>query len=206
MNKENILSLIALMEQNSVVFESGLSNEEVSRAENIFNIFFPPDLKEFLQAALPVKVNIVPQEGVIYSSRALKFPNWRESLNDKEEKAAIRQLLHWPLEGVLFDIDKNIFWHPQWGVKPADLDSSKKTALKYLKKCPKLIPLYSHRYIPSFPLEAGNPVFSVYQTDVVYYGNNLPSYFAQEFGFKLPQSFKLLKKPKDIPFWSNLVQ
>jgi hypothetical protein len=35
--------------------------------------------------------------------------------------------------------------------------------------------------IPAEPFKPGNPVFSVYQTDIIIYGNDLLSYFAHEF-------------------------
>jgi len=41
------------------------------------------------------------------------------------------------------------------------------------------IPVYSHRYLPSEPKATGNPVLSVHQTDIIYYGNDLASYFSR---------------------------
>ncbi|WP_025721637.1 hypothetical protein [Paenibacillus sp. 1-18] len=37
---------------------------------------------------------------------------------------------------------------------------------------------------PSSQPEAGNPVFSVYQTDIIVYGEGLQDYFKLEFGEK----------------------
>jgi hypothetical protein len=41
--------------------------------------------------------------------------------------------------------------------------------------------LISHRYLPEKSHEPGNPVFSVYQADVIYYGADLIDYFEREF-------------------------
>jgi hypothetical protein len=70
---------------------------------------------------------------------------------------------------------------------------------------PTLIPIYAHRYLPAQPVLAGNPVFSVYQTDIMHYGNDLASYFAHEFGFTLPSTFENLQQPQNhIEFWDAL--
>jgi hypothetical protein len=45
----------------------------------------------------------------------------------------------------------------------------------------KLIPIYIHRMLPSEPHLAGNPVFSVYKTDVIYYEAGLRDYLIYEF-------------------------
>jgi hypothetical protein len=49
---------------------------------------------------------------------------------------------------------------------------------------------------------AGNPVFSVYQTDVIYYGFDLPSYLFEEFG--VPNPFPRPERPREIELWSEL--
>lgn len=77
---------------------------------------------------------------------------------------------------------------------------------KYLE-FPKLIPIYSHRYIPSHPNEIGNPIFSVYQMDIIYYGFDLTTYFANEFSLKRTGELKLRDKPnRKIEFWTNWVE
>jgi hypothetical protein len=65
-----------------------------------------------------------------------------------------------------------------------------------------LVPLISHRYIPSEPNEAGNPVFSVYQSDVIYYGADLADYFEHELDGWAPVTTPI----KHIRFWSDLVE
>ena len=41
--------------------------------------------------------------------------------------------------------------------------------------------------------------------NIIYYGNNLADYFANEFAFKLPVSFGSMGKPKKVRFWSDMV-
>lgn len=65
--------------------------------------------------------------------------------------------------------------------------------------------MYGHRYIPAEPDLPGNPVFSVYQTDVILYGVDLRSYLAAEFG-TATTSETVLPEPRRIRFWTELVE
>jgi hypothetical protein len=67
-----------------------------------------------------------------------------------------------------------------------------------------MVPIYIHRYIPSKPAVDGNPVFSVVTYDMVYYGNDLPSYLEHEFG--IPNPYPPPTQPRDIQPWSRLVR
>jgi hypothetical protein len=70
-----------------------------------------------------------------------------------------------------------------------------------------LIPICSHRYIPAAPHEAGNPVFSVHQTDIIYYGADLMDYLQNEFNFYFGRTgYAITGSPKRIPFWSELTE
>ena len=72
----------------------------------------------------------------------------------------------------------------------------------YLDAVPTLIPVYSHRFLPATPCEAGNPIFSMFGTDTIIYGGDLLEYFCFEFKVDSPRAEKpLLKK---IAFWSAL--
>lgn len=105
----------------------------------------------------------------------------------------------------MFDLQSNEFWINSWGDKPNTYEEKERIAKEKYLTFPKLIPIYSHRYIPSRPNEAGNPVFSVYQMDIIYYGYDLATYFANKFGFALTEEeFELLDEPKkEIEFWSE---
>src|SRR5207253_1790467 len=72
-------------------------------------------------------------------------------------------------------------------------------------KAPKLIPLIAHRYIPADPHLAGNPVFSVMQSDTIYYGFDLTDYFAHEFGDLASRRPLDWSKVRRIEFWSDVV-
>jgi hypothetical protein len=56
-----------------------------------------------------------------------------------------------------------------------------------------------HRMMPDEPREAGNPVFSVHQTDIIYYGFDLLDYLRNE--FKLRDRDPWPEKVRPIRFW-----
>lgn len=178
-------TIIDTLKGKGVPFETGLTGQEVAEIEILYGICFPPDLKEFLQTALPIS------EG---------FVNWRDESD--ANIASIKDRLNWPLEGILFDIEVNSFWFREWGKKPEKLSDAFDICRDAVRKAPTLIPIFSHRYIPSKPQEADNPVYSVHQTDIVYYGENLLSYLDIEFGSRKHYDYDLIKK--DIRFWSKI--
>src|SRR4051794_40981771 len=68
-----------------VELDSGLSDAEVERTEQQFDFRFPPDLRAFLQAALP---------------RGAQFPDWRSG-----DAGRLRDWLDVPRRGILFDVE-----------------------------------------------------------------------------------------------------
>jgi hypothetical protein len=69
----------------------------------------------------------------------------------------------------------------------------------YRNKIPKLIPIFSHRYVVSGK-DADYPIISVYQTDIIYYGSNLLEYFKHEFNHT-----HNITNVKEIPFWNQII-
>ena len=189
MKHAQTIEIIRKLKAKKVKFEHGLSDEEVQQIENKFNLRFPPDLQYFLQKELPISNG---------------FVNWRLGLQSKIEAMDIRKRIDWPFSGIVFDIEHNAFWMEEWGEKSNDLNENIMVAEIYYETYPKMIPIYSHRYIPSEPHKTGNPVFSIYQTDIIYYGYDLAHYFAHEFRFELSDKFPTIDEPRYIEFWSDI--
>lgn len=164
-------------------FDEGLTADEVTAIEVEMGFCFPPDLRSLLRTALPAG------DG---------FPDWRA-----DDKANIVDRLGWPLRGICFDIEDNNFWLDEWGPRPGELEQAFAIARSVVLAAPTLIPIYGHRYIPDKPSQAGNPVFSVYQTDIIYYGFDLLDYFSREFGILNPTSRP--HGPRSIEFWDFFV-
>jgi hypothetical protein len=93
------------------------------------------------------------------------FVNLRQGFISKDTADDIVSQLDWPLEGMLFDLENNDFWINSWGNKPATYQQKGIIVRQKYSTFPKLIPIYSLRYIPMGPMEKGNPVFSVHQMD-----------------------------------------
>lgn len=190
MTIEQTRQLIDILIEEGVVFDTGLSDAEIRQIEEKFAFQFPPDLKLLLHTALPVSND---------------FAEWRSALTSPDGYEVVLSRLEWPWEGMLFDMENNDFWIKDWGPKPTAKEEQIHIARQFYNTYPKLIPIYSHRYIPCTPLEAGNPVFSVYQMDIIYYGYNLACYLAGEFSFVLPDNFKIPDEPRPISFWGPWV-
>lgn len=181
--------IIRKLKAKKVKFEHGLSDQEIQEIELKFDIQFPPDLRDFLQTELPISD---------------KFVNWRLGLHSKDEEAYIRQRIDWPFGSMVFDIEHNAFWMEEWGEKSDNINKNIMVAEIYYETYPKMIPIFSHRYIPSGTYETGNPVFSIYQTDIIYYGYDLAHYFAHEFRFELSDKFPTIDEPRYIEFWGDI--
>jgi len=158
----------------------GYTQAELDAAQAKFGLVFPPDLVALLR-----------------DRRPLGGHAWTDEV-------AIGRMLAWPFDGLLFDVENNGLWWPEWGERPAGPERRKEVLRSIISRAPKLIPLISHRYLPEQPHESGNPVFSVYQSDVIYYGADLADYFEREFGGWNCRPWP--SQIKHIPFWSDLVE
>jgi hypothetical protein len=171
--------VIAELKEQGIVFDTGLSDAEINGTEYRFDIHLPPDLRAFLQTGLP---------------RGKGFPDWRAG--DERE---LRDWLDLPRQGILFDIEHNHFWLAEWGARPSDLAEAFAVASKLIARAPGLIPIYMHRMMPDEPRKAGNPVFSVHQTDIIHYGHDLLDYLRRE--FKVANWWTAPSEPRAIRFW-----
>ncbi|WP_234334937.1 hypothetical protein [Streptomyces sp. NRRL S-118] len=161
----------------------GLTERELDAVETRFGFTFSADHRVFLAAGLP--------------RGSSRWPDWRNG--DPEDLAG---RLAWPVEGVLFDVEHNVFWHPAWPPRPAGKAEALRVARTELESVPKLVPVYGHRYLPGTAGEYGHPVLSVHQTDIILYGNDLTDYIHHEFAGR---SSGLLAHAT-VGFWSYFVE
>lgn len=182
MSSQWLTIIDVLKQEHGIECDAGLSEAEILGFENEFGIHFPEDLRSFLRFVLPVSD---------------RFPDWRNG--DRDE---LRSWIELPLEGILFDVEHNGFWLPGWGRRPETMFGARRIVSQLVANAPKLIPVYGHRMIPDRPVLAGNPVFSVHQTDIIYYGCDLRDYFIHEF-FSNSQSgvWPIADSVRLIEFW-----
>ncbi len=163
--------------------DPGLSDTEVHALQHRFKFWFPPDLRGLLQFKVPV---------------GQRFPHWRGDPDDLQKRFDL------PFEGICFDVEHNEFWLPEWGTMPSDPQARREVVRQAIFVVPKLVPVFSHRYVPNVPHGNGNPVFSVHQTDIIYYGNDLADYFHREFRVPLPSW--AARTPRPIRFWNEALK
>lgn len=176
--------IVASLSQRGIKFEQGLSDQEIDSIQRSFKLTFPADLRAFLQTALPT---------------GSRFPDWRNG-----ERSDLKALLRWPVDGICFDVEYNDLWFSElFGDKPSSLQEAVAIVRRKVAEAPQLIPICGHRFIPSEPHLSGNPVFSVYQTDIIYYGSDLADYLSNE--FKIENPWPRPQVERRIDFWEHFV-
>lgn len=173
-----------LVTTGRVQLAPGLTEAELTRTEERFGFEFADDHRAFLATALPVGGS---------------WPDWRD-----DDPAVLAERLADPVHGVLFDVEWNGFWHQDWGPRPEDAPAALAVAGEQLASAPRMVPVYSHRYLPAGRGGFGHPVLSMSQTDVTVYGNSLPDYVEAEFGAGLSDRPELAGATPTVPFWSWL--
>jgi hypothetical protein len=158
---ERVERSVEVLRSLGIDLDSGLSELELVTVERTYGFEFSPDHREFLSLVQPLGKG---------------WWNWR---TDSAE--TLRERLEWPIDGVLFDVENNGFWPEEWGAIPADLTQARTVARSHIERWPKLVPLWGHRFMPAAPAGVGAPVFSVWQTDVIFYGDDLLDYVHHEF-------------------------
>jgi hypothetical protein len=164
----------------STRWAKGYTQAELDSAQRRFGLVFPPDLIALLREKRPADGH-----------------DWRDD-------DAIRLALDRPFAGLLSSVERDMLWWPEWGERSSSAHAREQVLRDVVSRAPKLIPLIGHRYLPEEPNESGNPVFSIFFSDAIYYGANLKDYFEREFtGWSsLPWPTQI----KYIPFWSDLVE
>ena len=137
------------------------------------------------------------------------FYNWR---TDAE---AIKKAMAWPLEGLLFDVEQNNLWLDSWGVRPSDAEGRQERVSELVSKAPSLVPVISHRYLLGTPVKAGNPVLSVYQSDIIIYGSNFRNFLTADLsdllGLDHEEAYRRaiegvpFSSIISIPFWGEII-
>jgi len=176
--------LLEMLKNKGVELSEGLNQYELNKINEVFGIEFPKELMDFYCVALPISD---------------KFYNWRDFSIKNIEK--IKYALDKPYNDV-YNLADEIYWCEDWGMEP-DREGKARFIRHKLKSAPKLIPIFSHRYVPMIDKD-NLPVFSVCNTDVIYYGENLELYFEIEFGDR-KQSEINFARIESVPFWNELL-
>lgn len=185
--------ILNTLKSKGYAIDRGLTDNEIEAVEKAFDAPLPPDFKLFLQAGV-IRDNPPAKDSKVISRPY--YPDW----SHPEEVAVKSQ--DWIEQHVFkFDIEKNGYWYKEFGDKPTNSAHAVQQALEVIRTWPPLFPIHGHRFIPSNPHNAGNPVLSVRQaTDTVYYGMNLLEHLSMDFHLGLNVENEP-KKP--VPYWGE---
>jgi hypothetical protein len=197
---------------------NGLSEQDIVAIEQQYDLPFPPDYRLFLKLLHSVDR---PLTGARYIDERQMIPITSPSFyNWQTDSAAIERAYGWLAEGLLFDVEYGGLWPRFWGAKPAERAAQEAHVRAFVDAAPKLIPIFGHRYLLAEPCEAGNPVLSIYQSDMIIYGLDLRHYFLTEVAELLgigkedlqqalsvsdEEMQKRMEQYRAIPFWGKFL-
>jgi hypothetical protein len=177
----------------------GLGDDEIAQVERRWRLTFPPDERLFLQhlhapdrpmlhacyRSLGALSHAAPRPlATAYAARSKQCMVLKEDpslFNWLTNTKALEDGFAWLWEGIQFDVEHSTLWPASWGEKPAVLEAQQRRVRELVEAAPRLIPFLGHRYLLAEPCAPGNPVLSVYQSDIIIYGADLRDYLLVEF-------------------------
>lgn len=180
--------IIDKLKNKGIVFANGLTKEEFSKVENLYNIKFPKELKNFLAEGLPFAeyTSYLPNAGEKeYCHYVFLFPVWNDFSEENIKKikdwiAKPKRLLREEYENV--KNNKKEIWT---FCNDLGLDFEKKVEEInkefdiFESNLENTIPIFGHRYM----LQNDNsPILLITKTDdIALYGKDLQDYLECEF-------------------------
>jgi len=197
-------------------WQIGLDGPRIDALERHWELKFPRDYRQFLsvlnapdRGRYHVGWSDDPPYGMEEGDDQPSYFDWQ---NDDEE---IVSALNWPLEGLIFDVENNALWPDSWGERPGEVTDAHEKVAQLVASAPTLIPITGHRYLLANSLEAGNPVLSVWGSDIICYGSNLRNFLLLEFSSLLGLDHDEVaeianagiteEKIAAIPFWGEFM-
>lgn len=177
--------ILELLKSKNIILEEGLTAKELDQIYKIYDIEFPTPLQDFLRSMLPISKG---------------FYHWRNF--SRENVAFIKTCMEFPAKDICNRTDE-VDWCDHWGVEPKNKKKREVEIKKKALAAPKLVPIYSHRYIPLGHFNS-YPILSIHGVDIIYYGKDLENYINIEFGTQ-KQAALDYRTIEYIPFWTDLM-
>ena len=165
----------------------GANEQQISAVESHLDQVLPPDLRWLV-------ANTHDPDGYF-------FP-WVQDVSD------IDSFRDWVFRGIAAHISGAMDWLSAWGPRPEDKQERLDIFTTHFTAWPKLLPVYGHRAIPVSPTKPGNPVFSIMETDIIYYGTSLANWISIEFA-NAPEAYARnlrIEEARHIPVWSDFAE
>lgn len=161
----------------------GLSEEAIIDIEGQLGFSMPPDFRYYLaNTSEPAHAD------------GFSWRNFEKTKYDERVKHL--------LDGVLFDLENSALWLKRWGQRPNSREDAINRVVEDFQSWPKLLPFWGG-YLPASPCEAGNPVFSIHQTDIIYVGANI---LDRLINLYLEDKSVTSISIKQIPIWSDFAE
>ena len=180
-------TLFNQLEDKGIQFKNGLTDDEINKIEEIYEIVLPEWLRKFYCLGVP------------FSEENNLFPLWSDFSDTNIEK--IKERMQKPYKLFAREVQDG-FWHTSWGSRPESQEEVLQKFGELSLVAPRLIPLYSHRYMPLIDGVDDPPIISTVGSDTIYYGCNLHDYLQNEF---LNEEFVIPTDYIKVPFWDDLV-
>jgi len=196
----------------------GLSEGRIAEVERQWRASFPPDYRLFLARLHAVDRPMRCLSGKRLPHDALTLHDETSFYNWLTEGTVIQERLDALVEGLQFDVENNGLWRASWGPKPATALARAERVRELVSAAPRLIPIFSHRYLLAEPSQEGNPIFSIVQSDIIVIATDLRTCFLSEFADLLSFSRADARKESEdrvqanyadylaIPFWGDLCE
>jgi hypothetical protein len=163
----------------------GLTHHEINEIEKKWNVKFPPDFQLFLEILHTIdRKEVIEQtdwetDEIITYEKPF-FYNWKTDTTELESRFS------WPFRTILEDIEgANRVWLRSWGERPKEAKVRYSKFKQWFDQAPSLIPVTGHRFIIADPAVSGNPILSVWGSDIILYGWNLRHYLLNELSWDL---------------------
>lgn len=117
-----------------------------------------------------------------------KFPDWTG------RSEPIESALAWPVEGLISSIDHDESWLDSWGPRPRGRKQRGRLVRELVAAGPQLVPVFGHRYLAGPGDRVGNPVLSIYGSDVIVYAPGLRAYLPSELGLSPPLDARIRER------------
>ena len=195
MYKKEIEQTVELLSNNEIQLKKGMSNDDFKKAEELYNVKFPDEYRALLSTVLPY--DAVPDEdGFIYT-----FTDWTNTSKEYVESVK-RWINDSTIAGVIYTVTHLDGWRKSWGEKPVNKEEQIELAKRECLRSPIFLPIVNHRFIGLLETSEDSPVYSIHDgSDVVPYGENIWTFFANEFrdGDEwVPVSLKHLAEPMSM--------